>query len=160
MLPNILTGPDVIVPHTEIQHLLSIPDEDLSLHGVLEDLLQTQYTLKDPLKPWYANIQSCVLRNFYTVHVPAIRYLEKLMTTNIDKMMDEVGQGLTQYLGEDCQAWRNVTPFDVMEKVTARVGNMFVVGRPLCEFERNLSLPCPSECTLKSCECRVDDLKD
>ncbi|KAI9766853.1 MAG: hypothetical protein M1839_004758 [Geoglossum umbratile] len=124
ILPNFLCD-DVVVPRAELKHLLSMPDEDLNL---LE-------ALKDQLQPWYTLMNSCVMRNFYTVQVPAVRYLDKLVPPQIERMMEEVGNSLTLRLGDNPEAWRDISVFDTVEKVVSQVGNFFVVGDPLCRNE-------------------------
>jgi hypothetical protein len=121
ILPNFLCN-DVVVPHTELKHILSMPDSDLNLFD----------SLKDQLQPWYTLINRCVIQHFYTVHVPAVRYLDKLVPPQIGRMMDEVGDGLTLCLGEDFESWHDICVFDTVEKVASQVGNFFVVGNPLC----------------------------
>jgi hypothetical protein len=121
ILPNFLCN-DVVVPHTELKHLLSMPDSDLTIEDTLNDQLQS----------WYTLIDRCVLQHFYTVHVPAVRYLDKLVPPQVSRMMEEVADSLTLCLGEDFESWRDICVFDTIEKAATQVGSFFVVGNPLC----------------------------
>ncbi|KAI9858930.1 MAG: hypothetical protein M1813_007232 [Trichoglossum hirsutum] len=124
ILPNFLCN-DVVVPHTELKHLLSMPDSDLTIEDTLNDQLQS----------WYTLIDRCVLQHFYTVHVPAVRYLDKLVPPQVSRMMEEVADSLTLCLGEDFESWRDICVFDTIEKAATQVGSFFVVGNPLCRNE-------------------------
>ncbi|KAH8820224.1 cytochrome P450 [Xylogone sp. PMI_703] len=127
ILPNSLCT-DVVVPPSELGRLLSLSDESLSLFE----------TLKDQLQPWWTLISRVVIRYFYVVHVPAVRYLNKLVPPQIAEMMEEVSDGITSAVGID-ENWHDVRIFDVVEDVASQVGNYFVIGRPLC---RNRELIC------------------
>jgi hypothetical protein len=107
-----------------------MPDEDLNIVETLSDLLQPRYTL----------VNDCFIRDFYTVQVPAVRYLEKLVLSQIDKMMKELSDSLTLHLGEDVEGWRDFCVFETIEKITSQVGNYFIVGKPLCKAPVDFSL--------------------
>lgn len=121
-MPSILQDPDIVVPPSELQHLLSLSDDDISLEQSLNDQLQSKYTLLHP----------CVRKDFYKLLVPGVQYLERLTQKNIDKIMEEVDHSVTVHLGTDSEKWCEMGVFDTVEKIAVQVSARFITGLPLC----------------------------
>ncbi|KAH0564835.1 hypothetical protein GP486_001771 [Trichoglossum hirsutum] len=121
VLPNILTGPEVIIPMSQLRWLLEQPDSILSQNEVNRQFLEADYTMLHPN----------IIRD--TVHERVIR---REMTNQLgpltEDMVDEVEFALEQNWGVDTEEWREVPVYDTMADIIRRISNRVLVGVPLC----------------------------
>lgn len=123
ILPNLITGPEVILPSSQLPWLLDQPDHILNQHEVNRQFLHADRTMLHP------NIVSG------TVHKHVIR---REMTRYLDSfaadLVDEIEHSLRQVWGSD-EAWHEISVYDAMLNIVSRISNRALVGLPLCRTE-------------------------
>ncbi|TAQ83153.1 hypothetical protein B7494_g8525, partial [Chlorociboria aeruginascens] len=108
VLPNILTGPELILPPSQLSWLLSQPTSLLDQNEVNREFLQADYTMLHPK----------VIRDM--VHAEVIRQeMTKDLGDYLDAVWEEVNYALEKNWG-------------------GRVSNRVLVGRELCRNEKYL----------------------
>ena len=122
ILPDIATGPEVILPMSQIQWLLAQPDHILNQNEINRLFLHADRTMLHP-----SIIQTAV-------HGRVIR---KEMTKDLDALTDaivhETRTALENIWGTDNKNWREVAVYDTMLEVIGRMSNRALVGFPLCQ---------------------------
>ncbi|MCJ1435851.1 hypothetical protein MMC27_005227 [Xylographa pallens] len=127
ILPNLLTGPDVILPRSQVQWLLDQPSSILSQAEVNRYFLEADYTMLHPN----------IVRD--TVHERVIRaHLQKQLECLTDDIMEELTLQLDRSWGLDTGNWKIVPVFDSMTEVFYSTINRVLVGLPLCRDEKYL----------------------
>jgi hypothetical protein len=122
VLPNLLTGPEIILPMSQVDWLLQQPDNVLDQNEVNRNFLQADFTMLHPK----------VVHN--TVHAEVIR---KELTKDLGKYTSDVNEEIDvafrQNWGVDTKEWKEVGAHETMSDVIARVSNRVLVGLPLCK---------------------------
>ncbi|MCJ1387467.1 hypothetical protein MMC18_000310 [Xylographa bjoerkii] len=127
VLPNLLTGPDVILPRSQIQWLLDQPSSVLSQAEVNRYFLEADYTMLHPN----------IVRD--TVHERVIRaHLQKQLEFLTEDIMEELTLQLDKSWGLDTKDWKKVSVFDSMTDVLYSTINRVLVGLPLCRDDEYL----------------------
>ncbi len=122
VLPNITTGPEVILPLSQMDWLLNQPDDVLSQGSVNEQFLQSEYTMLHPR----------VMPD--TVHLDVIRKeLTKNLGHFIDDINDEADFAFRKHWGVDTEQWREVSAYWSIVGIIGRVSNRVLVGSELCK---------------------------
>ncbi|KAG9233638.1 putative Ent-kaurene oxidase [Amylocarpus encephaloides] len=124
VLPNFLTGPEVIIPLSMMDWLLQQPDSVLNQGEINRDFLQADHTM----------LHQKVITD--TVHADVIR---KELTRNLGlftgDVIEEVDFAFRKAWGVDEKDWKTVGAYDTMTEVIARISNRVLVGLPLCRNE-------------------------
>jgi cytochrome P450 len=125
-LPNIATGPEVILPMSQMKWLLEQPDNVLNQNEVNRQFLHADRTMLHPN----------IIRDM--VHGRVIR---REMTKDLDaychEIIEEIEHSLTRNWGTGSD-WKEVRVYDTMLDVIARISNRVLVGLPLCRDEEYL----------------------
>jgi hypothetical protein len=123
ILPNILTGPEVILPMSQMDWLLQQPDSVLDQNEVNRQFLQADHTMLHPR----------VIRD--TVHAEVIRReLTKQLGDFTGDVIDEIDFAFRKNWGVDTKAWKEVVVYDTMSDIISRISNRVLVGVPLCQL--------------------------
>jgi cytochrome P450 len=131
VLPNLATGPEVILPMSQMKWLLEQPDHVLNQNEVNSQFLHAERTMLHPH----------VIRD--TVHGHVIRQeLTKNLDSYADDMIDEIQHSLNHVWGSDEQEWKEVAMYDTLLEVVGRVSNRVLVGQPLCRDKAYLRSTC------------------
>ncbi|CAG8951011.1 hypothetical protein HYFRA_00006408 [Hymenoscyphus fraxineus] len=124
VLPNLIQGPEVILPQTMVDWLLQQPDSVLDQNEVNRDFLQADFTM---LHPKVATD---------TVHGEVIK---KVLTRRLGEftgdVLEEVDFAFRSAWGVDTDNWKTITAYDTMSEVITRISNRVLVGLPLCRNE-------------------------
>ncbi|KAI9862865.1 MAG: hypothetical protein M1813_004037 [Trichoglossum hirsutum] len=119
--PDILFGPEIMIPMSEVSAMVAHPDSVLSPTEYHCDLMQTDYTFhsreaaRDPL------------------HIGTIqRYLTRQLPVLVPDIMDEVKRGYDEFWGLDTEEWKEIAVQPTLEKIVTRVSNRIIVGPTLC----------------------------
>jgi len=121
ILPNLCTGPEVILPMSQIRWLMEQPDHVLSQHAVNREFLHADRTF----------LHYNIIRD--TVHGRVIRReLTKDLDVYAADIVDEIQHALSDNFGNDCKEWKEVALYPTMLDVIARISNRVLVGLPLC----------------------------
>ncbi|KAH7379865.1 putative Ent-kaurene oxidase [Cadophora sp. MPI-SDFR-AT-0126] len=127
VLPNVTTGPEVILPMSQMEWLLHQPDNILSQSEVNRQFLQADYTMLHPR----------VVTD--TVHEDVIRKeLTKLLGDYTEDVQDEIDFAFRKVWGVNTTDWIEVPAYHTMLDVIGRISNRVLVGRPLCRDEEYL----------------------
>jgi hypothetical protein len=122
-LPNILTGPEVILPLHQMEWLLQQPDNVLDQNEVNRQFLQADYTMLHPK----------VIRD--TVHAKVIRReLTKQLGDFIGDVVEEIDLAFKQNWGVESTLWKEVPVYATMSDVISKLSNRVLVGIPLCNY--------------------------
>ncbi|KAI9769616.1 MAG: hypothetical protein M1839_003618 [Geoglossum umbratile] len=121
VLPNLLTGPEVIIPMSQLRWLLEQPESTLSQNEVNRQFLEADYTMLHPN----------IIRD--TVHEHVIRReLTGQVGALTGDMVEEIEFALEQNWGVDTKEWKEVPVYDTIADVIRRISNRVLVGLPLC----------------------------
>jgi hypothetical protein len=121
-LPNILTGPEVIIPMSQMEWLLQQPDTVLDQKEVNRQFLQADYTMLHPN----------IIRD--TVHAEVIRKeLSKQIGDFTSDVVEEIDFAFRKNWGTNTSEWKEVVVYDTMSDIISRISNRVLVGLPLCQ---------------------------
>jgi cytochrome P450 len=121
VLPNLATGPEVILPMSQMKWLLEQPDHVLNQREVNSDFLHAKRTMLHPNIP----------RD--TIHGHVIRReLTKDLDNYVAAMADETVHALIVNWGVNTRGWTEVPGYEMMLDVVSRISNRVLVGIPLC----------------------------
>jgi cytochrome P450 len=127
VLPNLATGPEVVLPMTEMKWLLEQPDHVLNQNEVNRQFLHADRTMLHPN----------IIRDM--VHGRVIRReMTKDLDTYAEAIVEEIKHSLTLNWGDDPGVWNEVRIYDTMLDVISRISNRVLVGLPLCRNEEYL----------------------
>lgn len=122
VLPHLLTGPEVILPMSQVKWLVEQPDGVLSQQEVNRQFLEADHTFLHPN----------LVRE--PVHPQVIRReLTHRLSSFADDIVDELAACLAENWGVDEENWREVSVYDTMLDVVARLSNRVFVGKALCD---------------------------
>ncbi|KAF1989191.1 cytochrome P450 [Aulographum hederae CBS 113979] len=127
ILPNLATGPEVVLPMTQMKWLLEQPDHVLSQHRVNFEFLHANRTMLHP-KVARDAVHSRVIR----------RELTKDLDMYASDIVDEIEHSLALNWGTDIGVWKEVALYDTMLDVISRLSNRVLVGKTLCRNEEFL----------------------
>lgn len=123
VLPNITTGPEVILPMSQMEWLLKQKETVLDQNEVNRSFLQADYTMLHPK----------VVTD--TVHEDVIRKeLTKMLGDYTADVIDEIDYAFRKNWGVDTKEWTEITSYYSMLDIIARISNRVIVGFPLCMF--------------------------
>lgn len=122
VLPNVITGPEVIIPMSQLKWLMDQPESVLNQGEVNQRFLQSEHTM----------LHQNIVRD--TVHEAVIRreLTAKLESMNPD-IVDELGAVFEEQWGTSTDDWKEICVYDTMLEVISRISNRVLVGLPLCE---------------------------
>jgi cytochrome P450 len=127
ILPNLATGPEVVLPMTQMKWLLEQPDHVLNQNEVNRQFLHADRTMLHPN----------IIRDM--VHGRVIRReMTKDLDTYAELIVDEIKHSLTLNWGDEPGVWKEVRIYDTMLDVISRISNRVLVGLPLCRDEEYL----------------------
>ena len=130
VLPNLITGPEVIVPQPMMEWLLHQPDNVLDQNDVNRQFLQADFTM----------LHKKVVTD--SLHIEVIR---KILTRRLGEftgdVLEEVDFAFRQAWGVDTTGWKTVVAYETMSEVISRISNRVLVGLPLCKFFHHLHQP-------------------
>jgi cytochrome P450 len=131
VLPNLATGPEVILPMSQMKWLLEQPDHVLNQNEVNSQFLHAERTMLHPN----------VIRD--TVHGHIIRQeMTKNLDSYADNIIDEIQHSLNDVWGSNSRDWKEVPLYDTMLEVIGRISNRVLVGLPLCRDRAYLRSTC------------------
>jgi len=123
VLPNITTGPEVIIPMSQMDWLLQQPDHVLDQNEVNRSFLQADYTMLHPK----------VVTD--TVHLDVIRKeMTRLLGDYTADVIDEIDFAFRKNWGVDTKQWTEVNSYYTMLDIIGRISNRVIVGFPLCKL--------------------------
>lgn len=123
MLPNVTTGPEVVLPMSQMDWLLRQPDSVLSQNEVNRQFLQADHTMLHP----------SVVKD--TVHDDVIRKeLTKLLGDYTEDVQDEIDFAFRKVWGVNTNDWVDLPAYHTMLDVIGRISNRVLVGMPLCKL--------------------------
>lgn len=124
MLPNLATGPEVVLPPSQLKWLLEQPDHVLNQRRVNNEFLHAQRTMLHPNIP----------RD--TVHGHVIRReLTKDIDCFVEAMAEESLYALSINWGVNIRDWTEMSGYKMMLDIVSRTSNRVLVGFPLCRNE-------------------------
>ncbi|EPE27439.1 Cytochrome P450 [Glarea lozoyensis ATCC 20868] len=124
VLPNVLTGPEVILPQSLMDWLLHQPDSVLDQGEVNRDFLQADFTM----------LHKKVVTD--TVHKDVIqKELTRRLGDFTADVNEEIDFAFRKAWGVNTKDWTTVTAYDSMSEVITRISNRVLVGLPLCRNE-------------------------
>ncbi|TVY38182.1 Cytochrome P450 monooxygenase [Lachnellula occidentalis] len=124
VLPNVFTGPEVVLPHSEMGWLTQQADEVLDQNEVNRDFLQADYTMLHPK----------VVSD--SVHLDVIQNeLNRRLGDFTEDVNEELDFAFRQAFGVDTKEWNEVVVYDVMSEIITRISNRVLVGPELCRDE-------------------------
>ncbi|KAL2060657.1 hypothetical protein VTL71DRAFT_9298 [Oculimacula yallundae] len=127
VLPNVTTGPEVILPMSQMDWLLRQPESVMSQNEVNRQFLQADYTMLHPR----------VVTD--TVHDDVIRKeLTKLLGDYTEAVQDEIDFAFRKAWGVKTDDWVEVPAYYTMLDIIGRISNRVLVGLPLCRNEEYL----------------------
>lgn len=125
VLPNITTGPEVILPISQLDWVLQQPDNILDQEKVNQRFLQAEHTMLHP---------RCIED---TVHIGVIRNeLTKQLGQVTDDVNDEVDFAIRKCWGVNTREWTEVCVYDSILEIIGRVSLRVLVGLLLCKLHQ------------------------
>ncbi|CZT05742.1 uncharacterized protein RCO7_03910 [Rhynchosporium graminicola] len=127
VLPNVTTGPEVILPMSQMEWLLRQPESALSQNEVNRQFLQADHTMLHPRIVTDA------------VHDDVIRKeMTKLLGDYTEDVQDEIDFAFRKAWGVNTSDWLELPAYHSMLDVIGRISNRVLVGLPLCRDEEYL----------------------
>lgn len=127
VLPNITTGPELILPASQIEWVLQQPDTVLDQEKVNQLFLQAEHTLLHPR----------IITD--SVHIGVIRdEMSKQLGRVTDEVNDEVDFAFRKSWGVNTKEWTEVCIYDSILEIIGRVSLRVLVGLPLCKSTQKL----------------------
>ncbi|TVY28744.1 Cytochrome P450 monooxygenase [Lachnellula hyalina] len=127
VLPNIFTGPELILPQSEMGWLIQQSDEVLDQNEVNRDFLQADHTMLHPM----------VISD--AVHGDVIKNeLNRRLGGFTEAVNDELDFAMRKSFGVDTEKWNEIVVYDVMSEIITRISNRVLVGSELCRDEEYL----------------------
>ncbi|KAH0562062.1 hypothetical protein GP486_003234 [Trichoglossum hirsutum] len=145
--PDVLYGPEIMVPMSEVPAMVAYPDSVLSPTEYHCDLMQTDYTFysrevaRDPL-------QIMTIQKYLTRQLPLL----------IPDIMDEVKRGFDEFWGLDTEGWKDIAVQPTMEKIVTRVSNRVIRDFLQWQVQHTVAHPDPRECTPDVIASRVESV--
>ncbi|KAL8377290.1 hypothetical protein RB595_008126 [Gaeumannomyces hyphopodioides] len=128
VLPHVLTGPEVVLPPSQVRWLLEQPDSVLSQTEVNRRFLEADHTFLHPN----------IVRE--PVHPGVIRReLTGRLGSFAGDIADELDRCFRERWGVDAGAWREVRVYDTALDVISRLSVRALVGEELCRNDEFLS---------------------
>lgn len=116
-----LMGDVLIVPPTDFEWMLDLPDETLDIDEQIYDTTQALHTL----------MSEYTARN--ATHTKTIsRDLTRRLGDLTPDIVDELSRAIDHEWGQDTVSWKELNPFITLLNVVARTTNRVFVGGPLC----------------------------
>jgi hypothetical protein len=122
-LPNLLTGPELILPQPQMGWLLQQPDDVLDQNEVNRDFLQADYTMLHP-KVIFDSVHGEVIKSELT----------RRLGEFTEGINEEIDLAFRITCGVDTKEWKEIVVYDVMSEIITRISNRVLVGLPLCKF--------------------------
>ncbi|KAH8686129.1 cytochrome P450 [Tricladium varicosporioides] len=126
----ILPGLDrsmLLVPASQIKWIVDQADSVLDSGAMQREVLQSDWTLLDPLMAQNPIHEGVVRRD-----------LTRSLSGLIPEIVEELEGAISDGWGSDTQRWNDVVVFETMMKVVARTSNRIFVGSPLCRNDEYL----------------------
>lgn len=121
VLPNLVSGAEVIIPMSQTRWLLDQPDHILNQREINREFLHADRTM----------LHLNVIRD--SVHGNVIRReLTKGLDNYATAIVNEIGHSLRLNWGVNHQHWTEISVYDTMLDVISRISNRVLVGLPLC----------------------------
>ncbi|KLU85579.1 hypothetical protein MAPG_04602 [Magnaporthiopsis poae ATCC 64411] len=128
VLPHILTGPEVVLPPSQVRWLLEQPDTVLSQTEVNRRFLEADHTFPHPN----------IVRE--PVHPGIIRReLTHQLRYFAADIADELDRSFRERWGVETSEWREVRVYDTLLDVISRLSVRVLVGEELCRNDEFLS---------------------
>ncbi|TVY15730.1 Cytochrome P450 monooxygenase tenB, partial [Lachnellula arida] len=124
VLPNLFTGPELILPQSEMGWLLQQSDEVLDQNEVNRDFLQADQTMLHP-KVISDSVHGDVINN----------ELHRRLGEFTEAVNEELDFAFRKTFGVDTNEWKEVVVYDVMSEIITRISNRVLVGPELCRDE-------------------------
>lgn len=125
VLPNITTGPEVVLPMSQLDWVLQQPDNILDQEKVNQRFLQAEHTMLHP---------RCIED---TVHIDVIRNeLSKQLGQVTDDVNDEVDFAIRKSWGVNTREWTEICVYDSILEIIGKVSLRVLVGLPLCRLNQ------------------------
>lgn len=122
VLPSTLGSPaEIVIPRSQMQWMLDLPDTVLSTSAAHYDLLAGQYGFVEPI----------ILQDPYHEHV-IHRNLARNLNSLIPDLSDEICRNVDELFGMQHE-WRSFNLLDFFMKLILKTTNHMLVGEPLCQ---------------------------
>lgn len=128
-MPNILTGPEVILPQSALKWLEKFGEDVLDQNEINRDFLQADYTMLHP-KVVFDGIHENVIKS----------QLTQRLGDFTEDVTEEVDYAFKRSWGTNTDNWTEVTVYDSMSEIISRVSNRILVGLPLCKSHVSVTL--------------------
>lgn len=121
MLPHILTGPEVVLPLSQVRWLVEQPETILSQTEVNRTFLEADHTF----------LHSNIVRE--PVHPEVIRReLTHKLSSFANDIVDELEKCLEENWGTDTENWREIHVYNTLLDIISRLSTRVFVGQELC----------------------------
>ncbi|KAI9172702.1 Cytochrome P452 monooxygenase [Paramyrothecium foliicola] len=130
VLPNIVTGHEVILPPGQMGWLLEQPDSVLSQFETSKQFVSAEHTML------HADIAD--EKKLHRVQNLILRELTRDIDSFAGDIVDEIKDALNTTWGFNTQKWHQIEVYDVMQEITARTVNRVLVGQSLCRDTKYL----------------------
>ncbi|TLD31901.1 cytochrome P450 [Venturia nashicola] len=124
VLPNLATGPEVILPPSQLKWLLEQPDHVLNQRKVNNEFLHAERTMLHPNIP-RDTVHGHVIRRELTKHIDNF----------VEAMAEESLYALSINWGVNTRDWTEMSGYKMMLDIVSRTSNRVLVGFPLCRNE-------------------------
>ena len=123
VLPNVFTGPELILPQSQMGWLMQQSDDVLDQNEVNRDFLQADYTMLHP-KVIFDSVHGDVIKNELT----------RRLGEFTEGVNEEIDVAFRIACGVDTKEWKEIVVYDVMSEIITRISNRVLVGLPLCKL--------------------------
>jgi hypothetical protein len=124
-MPNLFTGPEIIVPASQYRWLLTQPENILSQFKATSLFIESGYTLLHPTSAARASVREHILRKDFPREYDGLA----------EPILEELHLALEQAWGTDTEEWKTVSIYSsTVDILSQMIGRMFV-GLPICEYK-------------------------
>lgn len=126
VLPNIFTGPEIIMPPSQLGWLVNQPEDVLNHTKAAREFIQADYTLFNPTPTLQHSLKHIVRRD-----------VTRNLRGWIGLTAEEIRLALSEHWGQDVDCWHEVNVYSSMIKLLLRGVSRVFVGLPLCKILRS-----------------------
>ncbi|KAL5378442.1 hypothetical protein PMIN06_010391 [Paraphaeosphaeria minitans] len=119
LIPSADRGPMVVIPPSDIKHVMNLPESIIAAHRSQNETIQTDYTLHPKIV--YNNFHMNVLRNQLTRNLGALT----------DAIVEELDVGFSEHWGLDTH-WKELEAWPSCMKIVSGASNRAFIGLPCC----------------------------
>jgi hypothetical protein len=117
-----MTGPEVILPPSQLRWLLTQPEDVLSQRKAAREFFEGDHTMFNPSRGVLDSVRTHVIRQDLSRELPKL----------FPDLKEEMEYAFEQTWGTNTEEWREIALHESMKNIISRMHNRVFVGLPVC----------------------------